>query len=501
MDYIIKKLWGENAAELHKSSKNIYDDFIAGTQQAVVVSAIRSPDFNTTDKLIELWQLLADVDINVDRCGSLVWELKKFHLQILEQKLLCSRKKMIDVVNAQFDFLKSALQFYICQENKTVIPESSNDYAIMLESGEYFSILGFWEIICCRIFSCVVDSLSSEWICSKSIDLSNLVLPKEVKDKNENEVFNHLSSRLAEVIEKNVAWGHIPVLSWYMWFFDWWIEASIWRGYSDATAAACTVWLSRIWHEVVLEIQKSVPGLMSADPRILDHPEDAVVLWQLDYLTAREITWDCWAQAKLLHHQALRSQVQEAGVKIHLFDPFSWSEGSWIINRHILDEQSDCCKGVSFIWGRKDVIFFSISSGKMFENGILSRLFWVVQNYFWVDIVSASESEVSFTIDGNWVKTKVLEEMITKLRMEFNMPENSEMEFIEYRRHKSLIFCVGLHMRDHIGIFSKATKVLSDNHINIEIASQWRLQRSIIFGVDEKDMEKAVNVLHKEFIV
>ena len=314
-------------------------------------------------------------------------------------------------------------------------------------------------------------------------------------------MFDLLSSRLAQIIEKNIIGANIPVLSWYMWYFDWGIEASIGRWYSDATAAACTVWLSRLWHEVVLEIQKSVPGLMSADPRILENPADAVVLKQLDYLTAREITWDCWAQAKLLHHQALRSQVQEAWVKIHLFDPFSWKEWSWILNRHILDEQKSCCNWVSFIWGRKNVIFFSISSGKMFENGILSRLFWIVQKYFWVDIVSASESEISFTIDWNGVKNDRIESMLWELRVEFNMGENSDMEFIEYSRHKSLIFCVGLHMKGHIWVFAKATKVLSDNWINIEIWSQWRLQRAIIFWIDEKDMVKAVNVLHSEFIV
>jgi len=54
MDFIIKKLGGENAAELDKSARNIWEDFENGKTQAVVVSAIRSSEFNTTDKLIEL---------------------------------------------------------------------------------------------------------------------------------------------------------------------------------------------------------------------------------------------------------------------------------------------------------------------------------------------------------------------------------------------------------------------------------------------------------------
>jgi hypothetical protein len=35
----------------------------------------------------------------------------------------------------------------------------------------------------------------------------------------------------------------------------------------------------------------------------------------------------------------------------------------------------------------------------MFEKGILTRLFSIVDDYFSVDIVSTSETEVTFTID------------------------------------------------------------------------------------------------------
>ena len=136
----------------------------------------------------------------------------------------------------------------------------------------------------------------------------------------------------------------------------------------------------------------------------------------------------------------------------------------------------------------------------MFENGILSRLFDIVKDYYWVDIVSASETEVSFTIDWCWVEDKKLEKMVDAIRKEFGMWENNEIEFIEYRKNKSLIFCVGQHMKNYVWLLSRATRILGENDINIEIASQWRLQRAMIFGIDECNMKKAVNVLHKEFI-
>lgn len=54
-EVISVKKWGwENAAELVKSPRNVLVDHINWIKQAVIVSAIRSSSFNTTDKLIEV---------------------------------------------------------------------------------------------------------------------------------------------------------------------------------------------------------------------------------------------------------------------------------------------------------------------------------------------------------------------------------------------------------------------------------------------------------------
>ena len=500
MDYIIKKLGWENAAQLAKSSRNIYNDYMAWNIQVVIVSAIRSPNFNTTDKLIELWLELQKEKVNTKLVDKQINCLEDFHLNILEEKILCSKSKIVNVIKESFILLRQNIDFFIENNAKKIIPTSQNDYSIEIQSWELFSILWFGEAVSCRVFSSVVDSTATIWVISKSIDLSNIITEWSLSWKNEKEIFQILSTQLSQIIEEKVIWGYIPVLSGYIGTFEQGIESAVWRGYSDATAAICTVWLANKWHNVIFEIQKSVKWLLSCDPRILENSDDAQLIPELDYLTAREITWDCWAQAKLLHHQTLRSEVQEAWVKIHLFDPFSWSDGSWIVHKNREENQWEKCSWVSFIGGRENVIFFSISSWKMFENGILSKLFWVVKKYFWVDIVSASETEVSFTIDWCWVDKDRLEKMVEEIRKEFGMWENNGIEFIEYRKNKSLIFCVGQHMKNYVWLLARATRILGENDINIEIASQWRLQRAMIFWIEQKDMKKAVNVLHKEFI-
>lgn len=495
MDYIIKKLWWENAAELSKSTKNIYNDFVKWNNQAVIVSAMRSPEFNTTDKLILLGKEISKEKIDYSLINDIIEQLKYFHLDTLENKLVYSKDKLIELVINEFRFLSESIEYYLSKEKENIVPNSSNDYSIKLKNWDYFSIIWFWEAISCKIFSLVIDTTSTNWVCSTSVDLSNLVKKEELYNKNESEIFDILAIKISNIVEEYVKKWLIPVLSWYIWVFEKWIENTIWRWYSDATAAVCTVWLARKWYNVVLEIQKSVKWLLSADPRLLDNSKDAKLIKKLDYLVAREITWDSWAQAKLLHHQTLRSEVQEAGVKIHLFDPFSSEDGSWIYDKIQIEED----KWIEFIGWRENVIFFSISSWKMFQEWILSKLFSIVKDYFTVDIISASETEITFTFDWVWVLDDTLEELKEKIREWFNL-DNWSMEFVEYTKNRSLIFCVWQNLRNNVWLLAKTTWVLWNNNINIIMASQWRLQRAMIFWIDSKDMKKAVNVLHKEFI-
>lgn len=495
MEIKIKKLWGENAAELAKSAKNIHDDYTNNRLQAIVVSAMRSPEFNTTDNLIALARLIAEKQIDQEKVFMQIELIKQFHIDNLNQKLVCSKNKLIELITDEFEKLKELILYYIENKENNIIPNSWNDYSIIDKDWNYFSILWFWESVSCKLFSSVVDTTSGIWICSKSIDLSSIVTREELKDKTEKEIFELLSIKISNIVEEKIKDWFIPVVSWYMWFFENGIEKTIGRWYSDATAWVVTVWLSNKWYDVTLEIQKSVKWLLSSDPRILENQDDAKLIEKLDYLMAREITWDTWAQAKLLHHQALRTEVQEAWVKIHLFDPFSSEDGSRILPTIAKQQNS----GVSFIWARKNVVFFSISSGKMFQKWILSDLFTIVKEFFSVDIVSASETEVSFTLDWCNSCAWALDLLKEKIKQHFHLDEN-ENEFVEYVENKSLVFCVWQDLRDQVWLLACATKVLWENDINIEIVSQWRLQRAMVFWIDEKDMKKAVNLLHQKFI-
>ena len=56
---------------------------------------------------------------------------------------------------------------------------------------------------------------------------------------------------------------------------------------------------------------------------------------------------------------------------------------------------------------------------------------------------------------------------------------------------------VGVGMRTHAGIASKAFKALSENDVNIQIISTSEIKITMV--IDKNLVEKAVQVLHEEF--
>jgi len=500
MKIIVKKLWGENAAELYKSSLNIISDHKEGKKQVIVVSAIRASDFNTTDMLISLWEELWKEDINRVKVSKILEWLSKFHKQICEEKLSHTDIDMSEFIEDSFIGLHKKIDSYILQRKEKIIPCSDNDYSIQDQDWEICSIVGFGEILSAGILSRVIIGISENNVQAQRVDLSHIIEGNKTKGKNEREIFKLLEDKIYEQAQKVLDQGSIPVIGGYMWVFNEGIENTIGRWYTDATAAICIVWFSHHGYEWILEIQKSVRWVLSADPRVLHNPDSARLITQLDYVTAREITGDSWANAKLLHSQAIREEVQEAGVKIHLFDPFCTlrRSGTWVVPSIEIPQDDQLSR--LFIGGRSNIVFFSISSWKMFQAGLLAKIFTIVKDYFSVDIISASETEVSFTIDAAKDIKEKLDKMEQELRMTCNIHENTNMEFVEYATDMALVFCVWQHMRDKIGLLARASNTLSKNDINIEIVSQGRLQRAMVFGIKWKDLKKAINALHEEFI-
>ena len=482
-ELVVKKWWGENAAELNKSPQNVVSDFVKWIKQAIVVSAIRSPDFNTTDNLIELAELL-ELN-NKEKIYSKINEIKDFHINIIKEKNLDSPKLIKEVKNFFDENLIKKIKNYLSEDNKINI-NKKNDYSIN-NWDKTFSLIWFWEELSAFIQAKLINNLEKDWLEAEVVDL------EWITDWLDSDIVIGLAKSITERVSLVLNDGKVPIISWYIPGFESWIENVIWRWYTDANAAMLSIWFSESY-KTTLEIQKSVDWILSIDPRILENWK-AQLIEQMDYLTAKEITWVRGSQAKLLHSQVLRKELLKAWIDVKLFNPFGESKGT-IISKN----KNPNSNWVEYIWARENVIFFSISSWEMSDSGILSSIFEVVKKYnISVDIVSTSETEISFTIDDN-VEEERLKSLSNDIRKKIGIRENDDINFVKYEKDKALIFCIWQNLKHSVWALARATKVLQEANINSVMVSQWSMERCIVFWIEEKDMKKAANLLHKEFI-
>lgn len=485
----IKKWWGENAAEFIKSPQNVVDDYKKWFKQAIVVSAIRSEKFNTTDNLISLWKQLSSVEIDKASILYTIETIKDFHLEILDTKLSWNNDEIKNSVIDIFDTFSLDIDYWINREDK-IYPSEKNDYLINTKEW-YLSIIWFWEILSSKIQKLLLNNLWIEWLDAEVLNMQSLTSWINEKDW-EWEIFKKLSKEIASRVFEIFKQNKIPVIQWYIPGFKKWIENAIWRWYSDATASMVAVWLSEQWEDIVLEIQKSVLWILSADPRIIN--DWTKLIKNIDYITAKEITWARWAQAKLLHSQVLRKELQDAWINIKLFDPFSKSEGTLISKN-----KNNATTWVEYIWWRKNIIVFTVSSWNMSWTWILALVFDIVKNYTPVDIIWTSETEITFTISLS-LSSAVLEKMTSEIKEVLDIKENNDIDFVEYKKYKALVYCIWQNMKKWYSILWKAATALWKWNIDIELVSQWRLQRAFVFCLDELRMEDAIQLLHKELI-
>lgn len=485
----VKKWGGENASELIKSPLNIVEDFKKWIKQAVIVSAIREPEYNTTDNLIELWNMLWKKNIDFDSIKAKVEEIRDFHIKISKEKWVNNIEKIINFITEKFYKLLMKITYNISSHH-WIFPRLDNDFLVKWIDKE-ISILWFWEIISAEIQSFIINDLEIEWLNSEAVGLKNIT--KDIENiSSENEIFKILSTKISEQVLEILEKWKIPIIPWYISWFKNWIENTIWRWYSDATASMTAVWLSYS-HEVTLEIQKSVEWMLSADPRIIKWNRTKLIE-TIDYLTAKEITWVRWAQAKLLHSQVLRKELQNSWINVHLFDPFQNTK--WTII-----SKNKCIKSswVEYIWWRDNITVFSVSSWDMNSKWILSQISLIANEYASIDIVSTSETEISFTIEWNLTK-KQLEELSSRIRISLNIKEDGYENFVRYNENKALVFCIWQNLSHNLWSLWRAATALSSWWINIEMVSQWTMERAIIFWIESSKLNNAINLLHEEFI-
>lgn len=242
------------------------------------------------------------------------------------------------------------------------------------------------------------------------------------------------------------------------------------RGGSDYSAAIIASGLKAN----SLEIWTDVSGIMTSDPRLI---KNARVIKELTYDEASELAY---FGAKVLHPKTIQPAVMNEIPVSVLNSYLPEHPGTKIVSK---SKNREIIKAIAF---RKNIIVINITSNRMLgAHGFLGKVFEVFKKHETsVDIVTTSEVSISLTIDDNKNLKQLLNELI-------------KFADVEIKKNYGIICAVGEGIRDTAGIAARFFKVLKG--VNILMVSIGASEVNISIVVQDADLERSVNLLHKEF--
>jgi len=490
IDFVAAKEWWANTGDIDATFENLEAQGWLNTTFATVLSAMREEDtFNTTKILVSIGESLA-VWQESDALRELD-ELMKYHIYLLEKNHsdMSDKDTMQDFIVASFKALKEDIE----SRNRDYIPDNTNDYSIKVWE-KTISLKWFWEVFCAQFYKKLSDIRR---INIGLLDMSSSTNNITLRDTSSPEkIFWDTLDFFRRSVWKMLQDNQNLIVPWYIWGIEWGIGDTIWEWYSDSTAALIAVVAQEVFGEdkkVILDILKSVPGIMTTDPRLLTWTDrEAQVIKEMNFWIAKEIVWVRWAQAKLLNSYAMLPQVIRSGIDIRLRDP-SNQDSNWTLISHDVNSQK---QWVEAVLPRKDTAFISISSFSMNE-GFIAKITQIVKKYASIDIIWTSETEFAFTVDmKEWITRDGVNKMIAELEQWYL---NKYGDSIKKSFHNGLLFCVWHNMKK-TGILEKASAALSEKWINVELVSQWIMQRALVLWVSsEQELNDGVVILHDRF--
>lgn len=260
--------------------------------------------------------------------------------------------------------------------------------------------------------------------------------------------------------------------------------ATLGRGGSDLTATL----LGRALDAASVTLWKDVPGLLTADPRVV---ADARHLPHVHTAEASELAY---YGAKVLHP---RSLLPLTGRRTPLFvRPFAEPEAAGTEVSVRRDGERSPVRSLSAV---RDQALLTVSgNGMLGVPGIAARAFGALQQAgISVSLIAQASSEyaIDFTIPAG-TSAKAVSALRAAFRPEI---EHGEIDAIEVRDRIAILAVVGLGMAGHPGIAARVFDALADAGVNVIAIAQGSNERNISVVVEERAVNDAIRRIHDVF--
>ena len=254
------------------------------------------------------------------------------------------------------------------------------------------------------------------------------------------------------------------------------------RGGSDITGAYAAAALDAD----VYENWTDVSGILMADPRIVDDP---MTIPQVTYDELRELSY---SGAQVLHEGTI-FPVREKGIPVNIRNTNCPDHPGTLIQEDFEkgDVQDRFITGIS---GKKDFSIVHLSKrGLSNEVGLLRRILSIYERHnVSVVYVPNGIDNVSVVVETEDIEP-VLYTILAEVQQEIQPDTLTVIDEL------AVVTAVGRHMANTPGISGKLFGALGKAGINIRFITQSPDELNIIFGVENKDFKRAIQVLYDKF--
>lgn len=257
------------------------------------------------------------------------------------------------------------------------------------------------------------------------------------------------------------------------------------RGGSDYTASIMAAAVSA----KELQIWTDVSGMMTADPRLVSN---AKVIDKISYQEAMELSH---FGAKVLYPPTIQP-VMDKNIDLRIKNTFAQDDFGTLVSHKKIEDNNNVAVGISNL--SKVALLTLEGSGMIGIPGFSAKLFQCLsQEKINVILITQSSSEHSITVAINESDVERAEKAIRNafeddLRLH-------KIDPVKVERALAIIALVGENMKSRSGVSAKLFGGLGNNGVNVRAIAQGSSEKNISVVISEKDVKKAVNVLHEEF--
>ena len=252
------------------------------------------------------------------------------------------------------------------------------------------------------------------------------------------------------------------------------------RGGSDVTGALSA---SGVRAELY-ENWTDVSGFLTADPHIV---KDASPMAVVTYKELRELSY---MGAPVLHEEAI-FPVKKYGIPINIRNTNSPEDkGTMIVPESDLPAE----KAITGISGKKNFTVITIEKTLMTsDKSFFRKLVSIFEtNDISIEHMPSSIDSISVIVNSSQIDSKI-KKVMEEIRI------YCKADNIAVHPHMSLVAVVGRGMIRTKGISARLFTALAQAGINIRMITQGSSELNIIVGIEDRDFDRAVEAIYREF--